>query len=396
MRRILVAAALLTVQGPPVHLAAQVRTWTATYDTVGTAPRVTSPGYTGWRDSTTGWVLRLERTFPVADPVPVGSSFTSRRTLLFPDGRVAVSSTMPAAVQLYDTSGVLIRSIGSAGNGPGQYLMPTDMVLHHDTLIVLDGRQARLLFYNVDGTYIRTFFTEVYGTGGRNGLAIDPRGLIRLPQGRGAIDGPAQRRWVYFDMNGKLRDSLDRPPMQELKGWTIEMGPGRINTFGVPFQPLDADGFLNDGSLIYGRGDRMQLLVSRRGADTALIMERTGIQADSIPKWYADSTVAQMTRSQPLLAGRITSDALPTFYPLWNEFAIDGRGYIWVSMGSWALRTHYFAIFAPDGRYLGHVISRFESLIGTSWQADHVAVPTWDQNRTPTVRIYRIDRKESR
>ncbi|MDZ4257919.1 MAG: 6-bladed beta-propeller [Gemmatimonadales bacterium] len=189
----------------PSDLSAQVRTWTAVVDTVGSAPRITSPGYTAWRDTTTGWVMRHERTFPVRAHDPA-LPMSRRQLLLLSDKRTVVASAMPAAVEVYDSTGAYTHQIGLAGNGPGEYLMPTGLAMLHDTLLVLDSRQMRILFYTLDGRYLRTFFTGVGGGDERDcggpGRADQTGTEPRHPRqsAAGALDVlPSRRKTLRLD-----------------------------------------------------------------------------------------------------------------------------------------------------------------------------------------------------
>ncbi|HPF60943.1 MAG: 6-bladed beta-propeller [Gemmatimonadetes bacterium] len=379
--------ALLTVIGA-VPAAAQVRTWTPAVDTVGTALRVTSPGYTAWRDTTTGWILRLEQEIDLAGSEP-WSPRAQRRTLLLPDGGVAVSTVEPAKVEIYDRDGRFVRLIGRAGGGTGEYLMPSALAITGDTLVVNDARQGRVLLYSLSGRFLNSFFTDIRGTD--PSMALDPRGLLRLGEAAGAAG--EGKRWVYFTLRGERRDSLERPPLEPAPAWDLEIGPRMRSRFVIPFSPMPREAFLPDGSLVYGRGDRWQFLVTRSGDDTLRIMELANTRVDSVPPAYADTLVRDLVASQPLLAGVATREAIPRIFPAWNDVAVDGRGFLWVSVGYFFRRTHYFAVFHPDGRYLGYVPSWFERFEGTSWREDRVAVPAVGRDRQSIVRIYRIDRR---
>lgn len=374
----------------PLDASAQLRTWTATVDTVGSAPRITSPGYTQWRDTSTAWILRQGWTYPIKAYDPA-LPLSRREVLLLPDKRTIVASPFPAAVEVYDSIGEYSHLIGMAGNGPGEYIMPTSLAMLHDTLLVLDTRQMRILFYTLDGRYIRTFFTD-YG-GAMSGMAVDRDELIRLEQRVGMPDRPRQVRWIYFTPDGKRIDSTAAITEPAQRAWTFRE-PGRSSVFPAPFQASLQHAFLPNGHLVYGVTDRYELVQSRTGTDTVRIIARANVRADTIRAGYRDSTVISMIRGRPELAMIVTPDSLPKVFPIWNELAVDGRGYIWVSVGQWSHRSHYFEVFGPDGRYLGPVLSRFEQMAGSSWNGDYVATTLYDRDRKPIVRVYRIDRRE--
>lgn len=387
--RALISMLLVTLIAIPVGRAAsQVRTWTPTYDTVGSAPRVTSGGYTAWQDSTTGWMLRPERIVTLVGD-ETWSPRANRQTLVLPDGRLVVSTMEPASIQLYDSSGTFVRTIGRSGNGPGEYSWPSALAVTGDTLIIHDGRQARMLLYTMSGTYLRAFYTDIRNTA--SDMAIDPRGYLRLRENFG-MTGARGVRWIYFTLEGARVDSLERPTSSERPGWSLD-STNSVSRFIIPFTASDAEVFLDDGTLLYGTGDRFRFMVTRTGADTVRIAELTNIRVDSIPAAYADTVLTELIKAQPRLNGIATSAQFPRVFPLWNELAVDGRGYIWVSIGFWSRRTHYFGVFAPDGRYLGFVRSLFERFAGTSWSGDRVAALGVDRQRRPIVRIFTIDRK---
>lgn len=367
---------------------AQLRTWTPTIDTVGSAQRVVSGGYTVWQDSTTGWVLRPERVVELVGG-PLWSPRANRHTALLPDGRLIVSTMDPASIELYDSTGMFVRHIGRAGNGPGEYTWPSGLVVTGDTVFIHDGRQARILRYTLSGTYLSSFYTDIRNT--MSDMAIDPRGYLRMRENIGLGAGRGTR-WVYFTPTGARVDSLERPTAPEPPSWSLD-STNSVNRFMIPFSAPHADVFLRDGTLMYGTGDRFSFTISRTGKDTVRIAELANVRTDSIPAAYVDTVLTQLTAAQPRLKGIATAEQFPKVFPLWNDLAVDGKGYVWVSIGFWGRRTHYFGVFAPDGRYLGFVRSLFERFEGSSWTGDRVAVPAVDRERRPVIRILRIDRK---
>jgi hypothetical protein len=60
-------------------------------------------------------------------------------------------------VLVFDGRGTFARSIGRAGQGPGEFLDPSSIALIADTLFVYDGRQGRVSVLSTTGTYYRAF-----------------------------------------------------------------------------------------------------------------------------------------------------------------------------------------------------------------------------------------------
>lgn len=369
-----------------------VRTWTPVIDSVGRVPRITSPGYTMWRDSTTGWKMTFERSITLEGAKP-GQFDRAWQALLLPDRRMLVSHRNPAGIELYDTAGKVERTIGNDGSGPDDFASASSMLMYHDTLIVGDGIRGRVLFYTLDGVLHRSFFVDVHGE--PLALAIDGRGRLRVQQRRGSGEG-TRLGWLYFTLQGKRVDSLDAPFVDRPRGIATPSAPGRVTVLQLPYQPLNGFTFRQDGPLVYGFGDAYQFAITNTGRDTVRLFARSGFTPLALPASFADSTAKEMNEGRPPGTREIVASDFPAVFPIWNEIATDELGYLWVSRGFWIRRTHAFDVFAPDGRYLGYVVSRFESLRTASWSNGRVAITTYDRNRMPVVRIFRIDRPDDR
>jgi len=55
----------------------------------------------------------------------------------------------------FDSKGNHIKSFGSQGNGPGEFLDPYDMEIRNDTLYVADNGLKKVLRFDIDGKFIK-------------------------------------------------------------------------------------------------------------------------------------------------------------------------------------------------------------------------------------------------
>jgi hypothetical protein len=385
-----VATAPATTAAAAAAPAGHIPVWHVKIDTVGSAARIMSPGYTEWRDTSTGWRMTLERTVEIKG-ADSGSYDGSWRTLMLPDGRVLVSRQRPASLQLYDTEGRYVREIGHAGTGPEEYQSAPTLAMKGDTLLAFDGIQSRMMLFMLDGRFIRSF--QVHTRGSPIPIEIDHRGYVRVQQRYGfPNDSLSRMQWVYYTMRGTAVDSIMRPPLLAAKIWRVLDGT-RSMSFMVPLAPSDASAFLPDGTLIYGVGSRFELFATRTGRDTVRIFGRSDVAPVKVEEAFGDTTFAQLTRFQPLLATVAKRSDIPKAYPLWNSIAVDDKGYLWVSQGVRGRTPVSYSIFAPDGRYLGYVQSWFDRLDAASWSGEHVAYVGYDNDHRAVLRIYRIDRR---
>lgn len=70
-----------------------------------------------------------------------------------------------ASIHVYSSDGRYVNSIGSHGQGPGEYVEPTDFDVRGDSVIILDQYSTRLLFYSSGGEYIGSKKMPFYATG---------------------------------------------------------------------------------------------------------------------------------------------------------------------------------------------------------------------------------------
>jgi 3-phytase len=142
------------------------------------------------------------------------------------DGKVWLFATSKATgrLMLYDgESGADIRRVGSAGEGPGQFLRPNGIFVHNDLLFVVERDNHRVQVFNLPDL-------KSLGTFGQNDL-LQPYGLwVReLPSGSGI-------EVIVTDayMAGEYPNGDDiAPPLPELgkrmKRYIVDVGANAIS-----------------------------------------------------------------------------------------------------------------------------------------------------------------------
>jgi DNA-binding beta-propeller fold protein YncE len=103
----------------------------------------------------TGWQMpKFERGKPVG--LTVG-----------PDGNLWVPDTHYNRVIVFDPSGKVVREFGSFGEGPGQFILPTDIAFDRDGLVYVAeyGGNDRVQVFDQQGRFVRAF--------GRIGRGLD-------------------------------------------------------------------------------------------------------------------------------------------------------------------------------------------------------------------------------
>ena len=167
--------------------------------------------------------------------------------------------------------------------------------------------------------------------------------------------------------------------------------PGGGARYNVPLAPVMRNS-MGDGRIVHGRTDRYEFIVTRTGADSALVFGRSGVTAMPVPSMMRDSLFRDRVRRSPQLQGVAKLSDIPSSYPLWNQLHRDGQGNIWVARGRQPSGASQFDVFSPAGAFLG-VVPRPWGSVWTSWAGDRVAVLDTDEDDLPRVRVFKIVRR---
>jgi hypothetical protein len=346
--------------------------------------RVISTRPTAWAD-TSGWRLTLERTLQSGDG-GAGELANPTSIALVPDGSVFVVDDAPASVKFYDATGRFVRIVGREGSGPGEYRAPM-IAVNSTFLAVQDPQQSRATLFRLDGSLVRSFASACCSFG--RPISLDAGSRVRVPGFR-TVNGVGEDFWVRLDSLGHLLDTLPLPQAMVPLRWKVVV-PGGSASYNIPDAPDNVVQPLADGSLVYGRTDRYELIVSRNGRDSVLSFGRSDLRAVAIPRGRRDSAFqAKVARSGPLRGVAKLAD-MPTVFELWNRIDQDGQRNFWVTREGRLGRPWLFDVFSPSGTLLGSVPRPWASAI-TSWAGDRVAVLDTDADDLPRIRIFRIVR----
>lgn len=197
------------------------------------------------RFSASGEVEKVWKTPAYKAGFPVGMG-------LSPDGRLFVADTHYNQVLIYDQDGNLLDKFGEPGQGPGQFEMPTDVVIDRDGYIYVSetGGNDRISKFDPQFHYIKSFG----GADAGEAATSRPVGMI--------IDG-ANTLWVADAVNHRLlRFSLDGELLSQFGSMGDELGQFRY--------PHDI-ALMPDGTLIvaeYGSSRLQQVTRDGQGLRT--------------------------------------------------------------------------------------------------------------------------------
>jgi hypothetical protein len=271
-------------------------------------------------------------------------------------GAIYAIDTREAAVRVFDKNGVYLRTIGRKGQGPGETQYPVFVqVVAPGELAVYDYSAARMLFYSLDGVYLRQKMTS---------RAVLPIGL----DSEGRLI--AQYILAPPPKGGKvlMRFDPDYGSDQELA--REDMGPDRVFDIGRPscYAALSPD-----DTIIWGDSREYQLyMLSPEGKLLKRIVKETRPRAiteaerDGYRNKYADALKFGMQLS------------FRARFPEFSGVFFDDKGRLFVrtyERAAGSPDSFTYDVFAPDGVY--------ESKVAVPATLDRISV--WKDGRIYTV-----------
>ena len=319
------------------------------------------------------------------------------------DGRVAVLSSGSKSLRLFHPSGRLSKSIGRAGEGPGEFDHPAYLqVLPGDTLAVWSDWFGYVSYFDTTGTVVnhrridagRIF--EQTKTPGQT-----PPERIHMPLADGSFlvivhprDVPIPDSDEFFRPSwGFVR--IDTADVAHSLGWWggIEQRVSRSfdPTTRWPFPLFGVVSHVAGGgdplTVYVSNGDRDEVHQFSPSGDPRRIFRRTigPIPITDAERERAKVAILEANR----WARREALDALPPqdFHPPVSSLLVDATGHLWVrhQAGRWS-------VFHPEGRWLGTLTMPFQG--SAPWVGEDLILGVRKDPDTGVERVegYRLNR----
>lgn len=136
--------------------------------------------------------------------------------------RIYVVDTPQHQVRLYDLDGLLLKTMGTRGEKPGEFNYPGDIDLDAaGNLYLVDVMNARIQILTPDGTVLRTFGER----GTARGSFSVPKGIAVSPSGLIYVSDASQHKIVIFNSDGDYLLTLGARYVYQGKG----VSPGGFN-----------------------------------------------------------------------------------------------------------------------------------------------------------------------
>ena len=269
------------------------------------------------------------------------------------DGSIYVFDRQVPALRKYDVRGKYVRTLGSKGQGPGEYLKGGGLAVHPDGRVMLwDSGTWRINVYSPAGESIATWRTPSGVSGSvslstSHALVIDSAGVIWYRRNifdRQRAGGP-RSEWVRIDGTGAPLDTLAEPVFSIVPRTLSAANRYGSTTTSVPFEPRTLSALSPRGYFVTGYPQHyaFEMLIPPTGAasprrwragDPVVSVRRPDVKAAAVSRAQRDtarrSVEERMRRTDP--AWSWDGPPIPDTHPFYTRIvpALDGR--IWLSL----------------------------------------------------------------
>lgn len=386
--------------------------WAGTTETLPNgAVRVTNPAEALW-NADNAW--QLERELVIGRTEGAGADVFASVSALAVDGagNIYVLDRQTNDLRIFDSTGAHVRSVGRAGEGPGEYRAANGLAwISVDSLVVVDQRGNRYSVLDRNGDHVRSvprqlsFFGWVFN-GNIDGDVIYEvsgvgRGDDRVPALLGTrLRGDSLQTGEVSDAAGTRTDIgqfpvdtvlLARPAGPLYQAYTVQNERGGMS-MGVPFAGRPYYYLDGNGGIWFGHGGATHLYHTTLQGDTLaeiiLATEPTPVTQDEIDEWLGESMVAEFKSR----GGKLDVSRIPSTKPYFDGITIGERGFIWLTVPTPPMQT-LFVVLDQDGRYLGQLRidgTAREQYVPPIVRNDHLYFIGRDDLDVQRVYVYRV------
>lgn len=288
-----------------------------------------------------------------------------------PDGAggIYVFDRQVPALRHYDAEGAFIETVGSAGQGPGEYsnFVVSMAVRAEGRLQIFDGGNARVSVFGRDGRLAHSWPSRAVGFGSdAMVLGKDGRTYVRTFVGIPNPGGRVSFQYEHVDSTGAVVDTIPDPPVSRSPDTNGFQGPGKVWR-ATP-----------DGSVLVGVNDVYQFELRRTDGNVLRIEREVGPVRLSDEEWaYQERGRQRLIDRDPRLKA-VLSEPADRVRPFFSSLQLDEAGRIWVALRSPGrpvpsasteaseggeedaeevrfIEPQRFDVFESDGTYLGQV-----------------------------------------
>lgn len=316
------------------------------------------------------------------------------------DDRIAVLDEGASQVRFFDLDGTPRSTFGGPGEGPGEFQGLRFVGFSADSLWLFDGRQLRITVVDPVSGGFRVARAAVDNAGlGPVGLlaggsvvltadlAFSSAVLDELPVGLQRF-GAA---YVRVGPSGALEDTV-----------LVASGSERILRYGGetvemlrPFLARSVSHAIREEEILQGAQDRYEIGVYSEDGILRSLIRRSDVDLRLDEASYSaaidERVLAAPEPARPGLRSLYQGQPKPENRPAYSGFLVDSEGFLWVQDFSYVGEARSWAVFDPEGLWVG-IVEFPDRFRPTQILGDRVVGIWRDEHDVEHARIYEFTR----
>ena len=296
------------------------------------------------------------------------------------DENIYILDYKEAHIKVFDKKGSYLKTIGKKGQGPGEIQRPVFIqITPQEEVMVLDPVTRRLVFFSLDGKYLRQISTARIPTT-FDPIKMDPGGnfiakLIILP----SLGRDVEEELKKFDSNLELLMMISKTKIDQ-----PDKGP-EIRTMS----PSLFFAISKEGNVVWGYSGLYKLEVL--DLEGKLIRK---IVKDSKPLEITEKDKERIKKGYSRLINRGYKLLFPKYFPFFRSISIDWEGRIFVGtyekieIGEGYF--YYYDVFDSEGRYIAKIPLRRRPRV---WKKNKLYTIEEDEEGYRFVKRYTVEWK---
>ena len=274
------------------------------------------------------------------------------------DGNIYILDSGNHRLQVFDKSGIYLRSIGKKGQGPGEFSVPSRLRLDEETgnIFVKDNMLRKIIIFEKEGKYIDKDIPLVE-------ILIDfCLDSDRCIWGKFSLPGIKTYRFIKkITLSGKVEKTFAEIPYLKQSIVISSTRKGNTGTMGGYFfdHGYEDDLFISkvkNHTFIYGHSKKYELVVIDRSGKTLFMMRKdeSPIKITKNERVRIKNQIIWDIRKQGHYVPEI-SIKLPDYKPYFYSIITDDISRIYVRKNPVSRKSginHEYDVFNKEGLYL--------------------------------------------
>jgi hypothetical protein len=258
--------------------------------------------------------------------------FNARSVLSGPDGQIYVLDSGNSRLQVFDAAGDHVRTMGGAGQGPGEFDRANAMVIAGDRLVVADFRNRRYTIWTLDGEYLRevkypTGYSPMQLKGFLDGTMIGRLTIRQEDANAFTSFGTPHYKLFVYDLDLNVVNEVQDFPQPNLPVIIRQReNGGSFSRLQVP-SPNSSFAATAAGSVYTSLSEEYQVYALNKNGTMGWALrvswDRVPIREDEI------TSAIEQVRERTPDASRSEVD-WPSFRPALSRVQVDGHGHVYV------------------------------------------------------------------